>query len=243
MSQHRLPLAVCLFLAACGGAQDPRAERPDGFASCTVADVSGSTRDVRPAYVDAFRSLATETARDGSGLLCVVLAAGDPQAEGTPAMADVGPAHENPIYAPSEIARAVETASGEFDAVLRSPPVRAKGSAIVEACAVAARKLRRGDRLLVVSDGLQRSDLTGSFYRVDLSPPAIEALLDRIDEAGLLPDLSGVTVSMPHLLAHPGGLGLGQAREQAVRRFWAAWVAQTGATPAEPIDGAASSQR
>src|SRR4051812_39614320 len=106
----RLPLILVLVAASiatgCGGAADPRAPRPDGFASCAIADVSGSTRAVRPRYVDAFRRMVSETATDGSGVVCLVLAAGDPLAEGTPQTAFVGPQHRNPVYAPGEIARA-----------------------------------------------------------------------------------------------------------------------------------------
>lgn len=223
-------VAACLAPAACGGSPDPRAPRPEGFASCTAADVSGSTRKIRPRYVEAFQQIANETGEHGSGTVCLVLAAGDPQAEGTPQTAFVGPMHDNPVYAPGEISRAVGVATTQFDRLMREPPVTEGGSAIVEAAAVAAAALRKRDRLLLATDGLQTSDLTGDFLDADLSAAGIERLLDRIEGAHLLPDLEGVTVWMPLLLAHPDGLDITQKQAARIRQFWIAWAKRAGAT-------------
>jgi hypothetical protein len=224
-----IAIAAVLPMAA-SAANDPRAPRGDGAAGCVVADVSGSTRQARPLYVSAFSKFATDIGLHGSGALCLILAAGDPQAEGVPMTTSVAPTHRNPIYAPREVAAAVSTASRQFSELLAHPPVKRAGSAIAESAAVAARGLHRGDHLLLATDGIQSSDLLGDFHRVDLSPDGIRALLTKLSRAGLMPNLEGVTVSMPLLLIHPGGTSMSTAREARVRRFWEVWANHAGAT-------------
>jgi hypothetical protein len=225
-------LTPMVALSACGGSKSPdasdaRAPRTNGYAACVVADVSGSTRKARRFYADAFKKFAKDAGTDGSGQLCLVVASGDPQGEGTPQVAYVGPdpSHrDNPVYAPGEIARAVDTATGQFAALMAHPPVSAHGSAIVESAAVIASNLHRGDRLLMTTDGFQSSDLVGDFHHADLSDAGISKLLDKIARARLLPDLSGVTVQMPLLLFHPGGTSFSQVHQSQIRSFWIAWA-------------------
>src|SRR4051794_22202477 len=102
MTKLRLLLAAglvspALALSACGGGDDgtQAATRPNGYNACVIADVSGSTRRARTQYVNAFRTFATDAGEHGSGSLCLVLAAGDPQAEGTPMTTSVAPIHRS----------------------------------------------------------------------------------------------------------------------------------------------------
>lgn len=143
----------------------------------------------------------------------------------------VAPQHgDNKAYASAEVADAAKMATAQFSELLQHPPVSRGGSALVEAAAMTAPMLRQGDHLLLASDGIQSSDLTGDFHDVDLSPAGVAKLLDRLHMAGLLPDLGGVEVDMPLLLAHPGGTDLSQEREAEIRRFWETWATRTGAT-------------
>jgi hypothetical protein len=230
-------LTPMVALSACGGTQssnsgDARAPRANGYAACVVADVSGSTQKARGYYVDAFKKFAKDAGTGGSGQICLVVASGDPQGEGAPRVAYVGPdpSHrDNPVYAPGEIARAVETATGQFAALMAHPPVSAHGSAIVESAAVVAPNLHRGDRLLMTTDGFQSSDLIGDFHHADLSDAGISKLLNKVARARLLPDLSGVTVEMPLLLFHPGGTSFSQVKQSKIRSFWIAWARRTHA--------------
>ena len=233
-----LTVSVVMGLVACGSAQkDPRAPRPRGFSSCAIADVSGSTLKARPLYLDAFRRFATTAAKQGSGVLCVVLAAGDPQAEGAPRTTSVAPEHpHNAAYGPGEVVRAVAMASAQFSQMLLHPPVHRSGSAILEAVASLAPELRRRDHLLIASDGIQASDLV-DFHTADLSPAGTKALLGRLREAQLLPDLKGVRVEMPLLLAHPGGTHLTQRQEAQIRTFWKAWARAAGTQLATQFAG------
>jgi hypothetical protein len=230
-------VVLACALSACGESKsstagDPRAPRANGYAACVVADVSGSTRKARRFYADAFRKFVKDAGTDGSGQVCLVVASGDPQSQGTPRVANVGPEpshRDNPVYAPGEIARAVATATGQFAALMAHPGVSAHGSAIVESAAVVAPNLHRGDRLLMTTDGFQSSDLVGDFHDADLSDAGIAKLLDKIEQARLLPDLSGVTVQMPLLLFHPGGTSFSQVDQSEIRSFWIAWAHRTHA--------------
>lgn len=237
---------VAAPLTACGddssmpaSADDQRAPRPEGYAAFVVPDVSGSTRDVRGLYQRTFVTFATAAGNDGSGKLYLIAASGDGEGERAPLQTNVAPENpDNPAYADAEVAQAVERAKQGFGDLLVDPDLSYRGSPIVEAAARAARLTHRGDRLLIVSDGIQASDLTGDFHDVDLSDTGIGRLLDRIEAAELLPDLSGVTVHMPVLLIHPGGIGLDTAKQAQVRAFWVAWARRTNAQfDPKPLSG------
>ncbi|MBE2318340.1 hypothetical protein DVA67_020330 [Solirubrobacter sp. CPCC 204708] len=233
MTPTRRTLALsllCTALAAAGCGDD---DGPQQLASgCALADVSGSTRTARSEYAGAFASFARHIGERGSGRLCLIIAAGDPIAESAPLFAPVGPSEEHrdsPDYAPGEITENVNVARTDFESMMTDPPVSARGSALVEAAVVAADVLAPGDRLTILSDGIQTSETVGDFHDVDLSEAGITALLDRLEQAGLLADLQNVTVEMPLLLYHPGGLNMSAERQAAIRRFWQRWAERAGA--------------
>jgi hypothetical protein len=242
MTKAKLLLAVCalgVLLTGCGGG----GRSGNGLSACVIADVSGSTGEARSAYTSDFNLLAKRVGTVGSGNICVVLTAGDPQAEAPVADVYVGPtATRSRIAAPestspkNKILLAVAKASKQFEAVLAEPVVGDPGSALIEAAVVAAHHLRPGDELLYLSDGIQNSPTTGNFLSVDLSTEARERLLARLKQEGLIPDLEGVRVSFPFLLYHPHGLRIPQEQEVDIRSFWEEWAGQAKATwsPEEP---------
>jgi hypothetical protein len=205
------------------------------MSACVIADVSGSTGEARVAYAKSFSTLAKRIGTDGSGKVCVVLTAGDPQAEGVPVKVNVGP------NAPTagkkgevqnralKILFAVREARRKFETVLSEPAVGQPGSALLEAAVVAARELKPGDELLYLSDGIQNSPTIGNFLTANLSRSARESLLDRLERAKLIPNLEGIPIGFPYLLYHPnrGGLeraGANQEREVDIRTFWEEWA-------------------
>jgi hypothetical protein len=194
--------------------------------------VSGSTRSARSEYAGAFSTFATDIGEDGTGNLCLIVAAGDPIAESEPMFAPVGPSEEHrdsPDFAPGEIRANVEAATQDFEALMIHPRLANDGSALVEAAVVAADVLQPGDRLSILSDGIQSSPTIGDFHEIDLSDAGIDALLDRLQQSGLLADLHGVVVEMPLLLFHPGGLHMRAERQADIRRFWERWAQRAGA--------------
>lgn len=200
---------------------------------CVIADVAGSTKAAYPLYTNAFSSFATDIGTHGSGNVCVILTAGEPQAEGAPAWVNVGPTPEHrdsPDFAPAEIASAVHTASLQFADVLAHHYLRQNGADLVEAAVVAGRVLRPGDRLLYLSPGMQNSYATGDFQRETLDPSTINRLLDKLAQQGLLANLRGVEIEFPYILYHRGGWTLNNAQQAQVIAFWRAWAARTGAS-------------
>ncbi len=218
-------LALATAVAGCGPSKRLAA-------GCVIADVSSSTQQARTQYVAAFRQFATEIGTDGSGQLCVILAAGDPASEGRLVTLDVGPTSEHrdsPDYAPGEIATRVRQAADEMQQVLADPAIRRPGSSLVEAADVVAPKLHPGDRLLFLSDGVQNSLATGSFRNADLSPAARSQMIDGLAASDLLAHLKGVQVEFPLMLIHPGGRGgISQTQDAAIRAFWREWASRAG---------------
>jgi hypothetical protein len=215
-------LAASLGLGS-GPAQDS--------AGCVVADVSRSTEEARGRYLAEFSRFATEIGNEGSGRLCLILAAADPSSEGAPIFASVGPepGDAGTPKAAAEIEAKVKQATGQFAELLAHPPVKQRGSALVEAADVAAEVLEPGDRLLYLSDGLQWSRAVGHLQDEDLSAAAIARLLDKVEREGMMANLRGVQVSFPLLLFHPGGLKGGAVRAAQLRSFWEGWGRRTGA--------------
>jgi hypothetical protein len=203
-----------------------------------VPDLSGS-KDVRGLYQRTFGHVRDRRRNRRLGrALPDAGGRGDGDGKSEPLETTVGPENpDNPAYAPAEIAQAVEVAKQSFGDLLVDPNLSHRGSPIVEATSQAGRLTHRGDKLLIVSDGIQASELTGDFHDIDLSDEGVEKLLDKLDAKHLIPDLTGVAVSMPVLLIHPGGIGLDEPRQERVRAFWAAWAKRTGANfdPA-PLD-------
>jgi hypothetical protein len=221
--------ALAIFVATALGGSGSTTPLASG---CAIGDVSGSTRGVRSTYVDAFRKFATDIGTNGSGKVCLIVAAGDPTAESLPQFANVGPDPQdrgNPDVAAADVNAKVYTATADVSHELAHPTVKVGGSALVEAAAVAAKLLKPGDKLLFETDGVENSAAGGNFYSMDLSDAAIQRLLDRLERENLLPSLAGVEVDMPFLLYHEGGMHGNVTREHQIQRFWVAWAARDGA--------------
>lgn len=200
-------------------------------AGCVIADVSESTEEARPRYVGAFRDFATEIGTEGSGKLCLVVAAAHPLTEGTPVPAYVGPdpGDAGKAGARGQVEEHTQVVTAQFSHLLSHPSVDEKGSALVEAATEAANVLEPGDRLLFLSDGLQWSRLVGHLQDMELDPVTIGALMEKLRRLGLLPDLKGVRVEFPFLLLHPGGLPGDESEVLGIQEFWKTWAHETGA--------------
>jgi len=223
---------LALVLAAAVAAMVFAAGGSDSKASgCVIADVSESTSEARSRYAAAFGEFASGIGNEGSGELCLVVAAAKPLTEGTPISAYVGPdpEHVDKPQAKGDVEQRVQTATSQLSQLLAEPSVDQKGSALVEAATVTADVLEPGDRLLILSDGFQWSPTAGHLQEMDLDPVAIEDLIRKLDGIGLVPDLEGVEIEFPFMLLHPGGLPNGEETALGIKSFWKAWVEETGA--------------
>jgi len=218
-------LGLALVALGSGGGDSPP---PSG---CVILDVSESTSEARGRYASEFAKFATAIADEGSGEICVVVAAADPVAESAPLFTSVAPAPSSvgTPRAPEEIERNVATATATIEELLDDPPVRQRGSGLVEAASVASEHMRPGDRLLFLSDGLQWSDAGGHLMRMELTPATIARQMQKLREADLLPDLKGVDVDFPLLLFHPESYHGNVVSATKIREYWEDWAEQTGA--------------
>jgi hypothetical protein len=198
---------------------------------CLILDVSKSTAEARSRYPEEFRQFATTIAAEGSGDICLILAAADPVAEGTPIYSSVAPDPDNAgkPKGVAEIKAKIEQATTDVEAMMEQPGVMQGGSGLVEAAAVAAEHLESGDELLFLSDGLQWSKAGGHLMTTDLTPATIARILRELDEGELLPDLHGVKVHFPLMLYHPEGFHGHVIAARKVKPFWEAWGRATGA--------------
>ena len=221
-------LAVTLFAVALivisSGSEKAKAS------GCAILDVSESTEDARPVYTEEFAKFATEIGNEGTGDICVILAAADPLAEAVPIERSVAPVPANvgTPQGPVEIEENVNALTAEVAAVFENPGIDNRGSGLVEAANVAAKRLEPGDRLLYLSDGLQWTP-SGRLLKMDLSTAGISRYIQRLRTDNLLPDLSGVTVEFPRLLYHPGGIEVDAAQKRGVVAFWETWASATRA--------------
>lgn len=198
---------------------------------CAILDVSVSTQKARASYTEKFANFATEIGNEGSGEICVVLAAADPLVEAVPVTTSVAPDPElaGTPEGPVEIEEKVAVAMAEVTELLEHPSIDTRGSGLVEAANVAAKKLEPGDRIIYLSDGFEWSKAVGHLMQMDLSTAGIAKLIQRLKREGLLPDLHGITVEFPLMLFHPEGLRRNASQENRVVDFWKAWAAATGA--------------
>jgi hypothetical protein len=196
--------------------------------TCVIADLSGSTHSVRSQYVDSFSETAREDGLEGSGNLCMIVAAGDPTQRRV-ATASVGPIHRgNSTYAPPEVKERVDLVTGQFRQVLINPGRLSGGSALMESASVASNYLKSGDVLVFYSDAFQNSPLI-NVYKMEYSDADIEAALDTLQARRLLPDLHGVSVRFPFPLVRPEGSGLSATELAGVHAMWERWAVRTGA--------------
>jgi len=200
-----------------------------GFDACVEVDLSHSSGKARAAYLAAFEEFATEAGMRGSGNLYVVLAGADPGADGTAAFTSVAP-DDDGADAAQEVELHVAQAAEDLRKALLHPPVKGGASAIAEGALQCAKVLQPGDRMQLLSDGMQKSPVTGSFYSRDLSDAGIAEVLAALRGDHLLAHLEGVGVSAPLLLHRVRGKQIPAPRQRQVIRFWHRWAGAAGAT-------------
>jgi hypothetical protein len=195
--------------------------------TCVIADVSGSTRNARGNYVGSFSDTVRKDGLEGSGDLCMIIAAGDPTQR--PVMtANVGPIHRgNSTYAPREVEGKVKTITDQFRQVLVDPGVLVKGSALMESASVASNYLESGDVLVFYSDAFQMSPLI-DVHDMDYSDAGIDAALNKLDARRLLPKMPGVTVRFPFPLVRPEQTDLTAGQMAGIKAMWERWAVRTG---------------
>jgi len=219
-----LALLACVSALAavsgCGGKE---------VSGCVIADVSPSTVDMRDEYLAEFQAFATDIGRNGSGKLCVVLAAGDPMSEGHVTPVNVAPDHDKPNERDGEIRRKVDDATATMQAVFADPAITKQGSALVEAAIAISDRLKPGDRLLFLSDGVEHTPAVGNFRTADLSTSGIGRLLAELDQRNLRASLDGVQIEFPALLLHPGSFHIPPDQQVGIRAFWQRWADDSGA--------------
>lgn len=225
LSTIGLAAAAVLGLVAAWSALGPEDHAASG---CVVADVSKSTIEARKSYLEQFSEFATDIGLHGSGEICLVLAADDPTAQSRVADADVGPdgGDENTPLAEGQVEEKVREVTGQLEALLLDPPVDVGGSRLVEGAVIAANRLESGDRLLMLSDGLQNGPDSGRVIALD--EDRIPEVMDHLEEVELLPDLNGMEVSFPLMLFHPEGIGVSAERAGVVKEFWRQWASRSG---------------
>jgi hypothetical protein len=226
-------------MAGCGTGGVPLISAPKVEhqpASCVLADVSGSTINARSAYQQRFDALARRVAGQ-NGLICLVMASGNPLAESAAHVADLTPADpHNSLLVRGEINDIVAQVDTQFAYLLKHPGVAARGTALVEAAVVADRSLQPGGTLEFLSDSVQLSPVL-DVHRADLSPTGIQTILAGLDQQRLLPDLTGIDVAFPLPFFHPPRPGderrppsaTDTVLRQQIEDFWRAWAVRVNA--------------
>jgi hypothetical protein len=107
-------------------------------------------------------------------------------------------------------------------------------SQILESLAAIAPATRPGDDILVLSDGIQNSNLTGNFdssRETPLDDASIQHIIARLRAARLLPNLAGRTIRIPYpLLSANHPISWSEERKQNLHRFYDAYGDATHAT-------------
>lgn len=154
-----------------------------------------------------------------------------------------------------------QTGSNEFDANLNGsqligdaqqtltaeltqPTELTDGSAVISTVGAMARETPAGCDLTVVSDGIENSGL-GSFgvggSTSLLTPGAVDTLLAKMEDKGVVPDLAGRTFSMPFIVKSsgvgPAGKWDPERRREKTREFWEGFAQNAGTRLIAPNDG------
>lgn len=222
-----LGVACAFVCAGCGEAIKKSVGIAPTGKTCVVADVSDSTKNVRGDYVTSFNRYADDAARNASGALCVVLAAGKPQADSPGTWVNLAPANRYASNATQALKQNVDRVTAQFASILEDPGP-ARGSALIEGAYVGGSNLQEGDTLLILTDGIENSNAFGDMHELDLTPAGVERLLDRVEAAGMMPDLRGQKLVMPMLLVHRDGIGMTAEKLAQVRQFWRAYAERAG---------------
>lgn len=220
---------LAVAVAACGGTSAPTQR------GCVIVDVSPlPLHELTRAYVPGFERFVTRIATNGTGDVCFAFAArglsGGAAAWGHFGCSD--PADK--LRCTPQIRQSVSAAAAQLSNVASGARNLHGASQLVEAIALVAPATRPGDEILVLSDAVQNSGLTGDFTRhsTALDAAGIDRILGRLASRGLLPDLRGRRLRFPYaLLRSDGPMHMGAARKMAVQAFWKAYAERTGAEP------------
>ena len=147
-----------------------------------LVDLSGSTRLARPRYSQEFRTLAVAQSRVKGGEIALLGIKGDPAGESDIRSLVLGVTTNNPSSADIDRRLNVLQAANRLDMLLRNPPQRVPGSALVEGLWLLAAKVGPGDTIDVYSDGLQASRLLALYKRRRelADAPRIERIVDEL---------------------------------------------------------------
>jgi hypothetical protein len=225
MSRLRIPALVFLagVLAAlaigCGGSSK---------SACVVVDASHSTRFALPTYLEQLEEAVQDRAGAGEAVAAVV-ATGEPLVEANVETADFAGLDGNEKS--GERNERIDEFLGGVEDGARAASARsaalAPGSGILAAISLVAKQ--GCGSVLALSDGLEAADVR---MKVDdiLGEDGRQELLDRLQQRGRLPDLSGVEVSFPFGGYLPQGTEISKARLAAVPQFWEAYAERAGAS-------------
>ena len=125
------------------------------------------------------------------------------------------PMEQNKLVVGKARAEAMDSAARLIASSRRAPRTN-----LVESLALVSRALTRSDRervVVIFSDMVEDSQLA-SFEKADLSPSAVDNLVKRIREAGVVPDLHQAEVWV--VGSSVGASSMSSSRAAAIRRFW-----------------------
>jgi hypothetical protein len=217
-------LALGALLAFANNDEQPASRTP-----WVLVDLSGSTRQARARYSEEFRRLATAQSQVPAGEIALLAIKGDPAGESDIRTLPLGVTTNNPSSADIDRRLNVLQAADELDALLRKPPQRVAGSALVEGLWLLAGRVGPGDTIYVYSDGLQDSRLMQLYVRRRelASEPQIERIVDELEARRYIADMHGVSVKFV-LPGFRGGAASITDPSQ-VKAFWEAWARRTHA--------------
>jgi hypothetical protein len=113
------------------------------------------------------------------------------------------------------------------------PPAGFDGaSQLVEAIALIAPVTKPGDELLILSDMVQSSSLTGDFTKptTEMDAAGIDRILATLTQSALLPDLTGRTIVAPYPHQYGTRVSTMTARRRvAIKTFWTTYAERTHA--------------
>jgi len=219
------------------GAAAGLSDSSNAFSACVVFEDRGRSSPEASSYLDAYTDLAADLVRSGDGQLFVVWVASDGDVSGPDLIGTLASNRRRPSNATAR-RQLVVAARREVSSKLlaardpRYPPgTRHRYRApIVEAAARCNGVLTPGDRLALLSSGVQSSSETGDFRKIGLTDAAIDRLLGRLVHAYLIPQYRGVQITGPLLFESSIGAELPARRQQQVLRFWRAWSRRAGAS-------------
>jgi hypothetical protein len=221
-------LAGLLAIALLAGCGHTKVGSKQG---CVVVDVSGSSRPlIETTYQAGFAKFVERVTKTGSGNVCFAFV-GAGTSGGAAATAPLGCSNPDDVLrCRGQIRTNVAAASQQLAAVSRQIAgvhghnQFAGASRLLEAIHDVAPATHPGDEILVLSDAIQSSGLTGDFNHgqaLALDEADDQRIIGRLRDAHLLPDLSGRTLRIPYPLVEANGVSRwSDARKQKLQRFY-----------------------